>query len=288
MSIYRLATTAPAGAQHARAGTAHASSFPAQSAVARQEQSAPALVQADSQALSFPKIHTLPTTRPAPLQMQKAPGLPATGSSLPPLQMVKHLKDENWQDPQSKYKKKYYRLIHRAADQYGFKNSAKRNLFVLRLRSASGKKRLNLLLRSAGMGGVHPRGIGGRSAGHTEPQAAAILRNPHMLSHFQSKLGKNWTVDSVFSSNQPCSSSGGGSATGCGGMDSSLFNSPSFFHTAATGHYVGGKGLNQGQTLKALEENDDYSDGSDDEFLDEDEVRGADLTTAKLKPFNLK
>jgi hypothetical protein len=203
------------------------------------------------------------------------------------IQRVRKLKHEKWKLPGKNHSRKYYRIINSAKTLYKYKNSSKRNLFVLRIASKDGAKRLNVLLRSAGMGGVHPRGIGGRTAGHTEPQAAAILKNPHVRARIKKKLGVGWQVQSVFSSNQPCASKGGGTHKGCRAMETEALGNPTKFHTGTLADYKGGKGMTQGQTLKALEENDELSEGSEDEFLDEDEVRGKDLTEDALDPTQL-
>jgi hypothetical protein len=208
-------------------------------------------------------------------------------NSRPIIQRVRKLKHEKWNLPDQKHSEKYYRIINKAKKQYKYKNSSKRNLFVLRIASNDGNKRLNILLRSAGMGGVHPKGIGGRTAGHTEPQAAAILKNPRVRARIRKKLGDKWQVQSVFSSNQPCASKGGGTEKGCRHMETEALGNPTNFHTGTTADYKGGKGMTQGQTLKALKENDDMSDGSEDEFYDENEVRGSDLTEDDLNPTEL-
>lgn len=158
----------------------------------------------------------------------------------------------------------------------------KRNLFHIRFASEEGTRHYNLTLRSAGMGGVHPMrryGSGFRTAGHTEPQIAALLKNPSFRAILNKKLGVGWEVESVFSSNAPCSSSGGGTPTGCGSMDEKEFGSPGAYYSHSGAAYVGGSGPNSTQVIKKLTEiygddEDSMSVNSDDEAFEEDEIRG--------------
>ena len=161
-------------------------------------------------------------------------------------------------------------------------SAGKRNLFHIRFASRSGTRHYNLTLRSAGMGGPHPmRRYGSvlRTAGHTEPQIAALLKNHSFRAILNAKLGANWKVESVFSSNAPCSSSGGGTPTGCGSMDETEFGSPSAYYSHSDAAYVGGKGPKSEQVIRNLTEiygddEDSMSENSDDEAFKEDEVRG--------------
>lgn len=157
----------------------------------------------------------------------------------------------------------------------------KRNLFHIRFASKSGIRHYNLTLRSAGMGGKHPMRryrSGLRTAGHTEPQIAALLKNPSFRMILDTKLGAGWKVESVFSSNAPCSSSGGGTPTGCGSMDETEFGSPKKYYSYSGVPYVGGSGPSSTQVIRNLTEiygdkKDSMSENSDDEAFEEDEVR---------------
>ena len=161
-------------------------------------------------------------------------------------------------------------------------SAGKRNLFHIRFASKRGTRHYNLTLRSAGMGGPHPMrryGSGLRTAGHTEPQIAALLKNPSFREILSTKLGANWKVESVFSSNAPCSSSGGGTPTGCGSMDETEFGSPGAYYSHSDAAYVGGEGPNSEQVIRNLTEiygddEDSMNVNSDDEAFEEDEVRG--------------
>lgn len=164
-------------------------------------------------------------------------------------------------------------------------SEGKRNLFHIRFASKRGTRHYNLTLRSAGMGGMHPMrryGSGLRTAGHTEPQIAALLKNPSFRAILDTKLDAGWKVESVFSSNAPCSSSGGGTPTGCGSMDETEFGSPEQYYSHSDVAYVGGTGPSSTQVIKKLTEisgkdEDSMSENSDDEAFEEDEVRGKTL-----------
>lgn len=232
----------------------------------------------------------LKDNRPQSVQMMASGKIPASGTQGIVQRVNKKnekLRDRKWKLPNKRLARKYSRAIRFASGSASWKNNSRRNVLVARFLSGNGKKRYNMVLRSAGMGGVHPRGIDGRSAAHTEPQMAALLVNPLFRKRLSKKLGAKWKVHSVFSSNQPCSSPGGGSSEGCGGMKSAAMGSPEETQTISTGAYKGGSGVNLGQTVRGLDDigggqDDDYSSGSEDEYFEEDDVRGSDLTKDRI------
>lgn len=190
------------------------------------------------------------------------------------------LRDRKFIKPDQKEGFKIYRALNRAGRKRSWPKRSKRNVMVARFTSEDGKKRYNLVLRSAGMGGTHPIGAGKRSAAHTEPQLAALLNNPSFRKKLNRRLGKKWKVVSVFSSNQPCSSAGGGSAEGCGGMDDSELGSPPRLLTTSAGSFVGGHGPTFGNVLHDLggdDADETSSVGSHDSHLADEDVRGKDL-----------
>lgn len=191
----------------------------------------------------------------------------------------------------SHYRGKYARLISKAGSKLSLKKRCKRNLLIARFASADQKRRYNLFLKSAGMGKKgqqHPIGLNSRSAGHTEPQLSALLANTNFKDKLKTKLGVGWTLSGLFSSNQPCTSSGGGTDKGCSGMTCESMGKPQEYSTLdPTGTYKGGEGPTYQQVLKALGTVDPRSakpdDESDDEALDEDDVRGHNMVDEKLK-----
>ncbi len=225
--------------------------------------------------------------RPEAVQMRKMQNLiqqRITHSNISPvtqapIQLTK-LRDRKFSSPSNFVAKKIRRSAKRAMTKNNWKKRSKRNIMVVRFVSKDGKKRYNLTLRSAGMGKKgekHPIGLNGRSAGHTEPQLAALLTNLTFKKRILSRVGRGWKIASIFSSNRPCSGAGGGTSSGCGGMDDSEMGNPEEFHTFSSGGYTGGGGPTLGQTVNGDE--DKRSVGSQDSDLDEHQVRGKNLTT---------
>jgi hypothetical protein len=169
-----------------------------------------------------------------------------------------------------------------------WEENSRKNILIARFRSADGEKHYNLALRSAGMGGKHPVGVGQRSAAHTEPQLQAHLVNKSFMRYIEARLGLGWEVESVFSSNQPCSSAGGGSSKGCGGMPVSSLGTPEFLFSTSEKDYVGGKGPNTRKVIKDLKAQApggsqlELGEGSHDSDIDESDIRGIDLTQSTL------
>lgn len=205
------------------------------------------------------------------------------------IQLVKErLSDAPFRVPSSEEAKKISRTIRRYSKPQSKKQMRRsaRNLQVIRYESENGKKKYNLAFRSAGMGlkgELHPRGIDGHTAGHTEAQAAALHKNKHYINRLKGKLGARFKVKSIFSSNLPCSSSGGATKEGCGGLDVKDLGSPEIFLSTSTTKYKGKKGFNYGKTIDSLDaigsEDDTMSDGSVDSEFDGQEARGKYLTT---------
>jgi hypothetical protein len=202
------------------------------------------------------------------------------------------LKDANFVDPGKGDSRKIHRAIKTSREKQGWNLNSKKNVLVVRFVSDALDRRYNLVLRSAGMGGKHPRGKCGRTASHTEPQLAALLDNPQMQKRLTKKVGAKWHIASIYSSNLPCSSAGGGTASGCGGMARSDLGSPARLYTNATSPYRGGKGPNLRQVEKMLRPDIDtkksdkalIDPGSSDTELDEANVRAKNLTRDQVKP----
>ncbi len=214
---------------------------------------------------------------------------PAQITGLQPVQRAKgdFLKDAKYKVPKGEVRKKIHRSLRKSTLINDWKKNSKKNILVARFASKDGTKHYNLTTRSAGMGGTHPRGVDGRTAAHTEPQLEALLKNKWFKKRLTKWLGADWRLQTVFSSNLPCSSSGGGSAEGCGGMKVATLGSPEQLLSTSTKAYEGQKGPNLGRVTTDLNPGGDDTDtesvGSHDSDLDEDDIRGKDLVTEQIK-----
>jgi hypothetical protein len=214
---------------------------------------------------------------------------PAQITGLQPVQRTKgdFLKDAKYKVPEREIRKKIHRSVRKSTLNNDWKKDSKKNILVARFVSKDGTEHYNLTTRSAGMGGKHPRGVDGRTAAHTEPQLEALLKNRRFKKRLTEMLGPGWRLQAVFSSNLPCSSSGGGSAKGCGGMKVATLGSPEQLLSTSTKAYEGQKGPNLGRVTKDLNPDGDDTDtesvGSHDSDLDEDDIRGKDMVTDKIK-----
>ncbi len=170
-----------------------------------------------------------------------------------------------------------------------WETTSKRNLLVIRFSSKDNTKHYNLASRSAGMGGPHPMRTYNesqeRTASHTEPQIAGLLQNKSFTDHLKKKLGSDWYVEFIFSSNKPCSSKNGGTSNGCKEMGVEEFHNPKQFFSHSIDDYKGGAGPDFKTVYNALKNKCELEINaeSEDEALEEDRIRGSNLSTEEYR-----
>lgn len=156
-----------------------------------------------------------------------------------------------------------------------------RNVFVSTIRF--GGRNRTFHLRSAGLGGKHPR-YGGRSAAHTEQIWEALIRE-HIIQDYL-KMKSKPKVTAMYSRNAACDSNPS-NPHGCRsipkvnmGMSSGL---PFHYSTPYTTGAV-----NKPPTLVEMSklDNDGREPDSDDEYVDVDKLRGKDIEKIKPKDFS--